>query len=344
MQQSRSRRILVIGSLARNHKKIFLSQRRRLSKGLIRLGHDVAAFDYRSALLETSPIKNKVISKRLYKPRVDQLLTEYVRSYEPHIIIVGFPKEFGLDSVDHLRRAAPAATLLGIDDDPWPDRHSNRISVGAKLDIVIATNNGEFLELYRQAGTPLCSFLPNMCDPDLEHHYPVDDTWRSDLLWTGKTGHSDTRSDPLREKIIANLIGRKSARVYGCLGRPRISGIDHLRAIAGTRIGVSINAVNNVPLYHSDRLTQYAACGAFVLAKRVPETDLLFKDRVHLRYFDSAEEFSELADWYLEHEDERRRIAAAGMERAHTEFNCQRMAGYLLDLVETGRYSAPWIA
>ncbi len=69
---------------------------------------------------------------------------------------------------------------------------------------------------------------------------------------------------------------------------------------------------------------------------------MLFKDGVHLRYFDTAEEFFELADWYLKHEDERVKIANAGMEYIHREFNCEKIAGYMLDVVEKGSYKAPW--
>jgi len=74
----------------------------------------------------------------------------------------------------------------------------------------------------------------------------------------------------------------------------------------------------------------------------VPDSELLFKDGVHLKYFDTAEEFFELADWYLKHDHEREKIAKAGMERAHSEFNCERIAKLTLDLIETGTYDAPW--
>jgi spore maturation protein CgeB len=84
------------------------------------------------------------------------------------------------------------------------------------------------------------------------------------------------------------------------------------------------------------------ACGVFVLAKRVPDTDLLFRDGIHLRYFDTVEEFFDLANWYLAHEEERIRIANAGMEHVHAQFNCVRIAKYMLDLIETGTYDAPW--
>jgi len=72
---------------------------------------------------------------------------------------------------------------------------------------------------------------------------------------------------------------------------------------------------------------------------------LLFEDGVHLKYFDTIDEFFELADWYLqhEHEQEREKIAKAGMEKAHSAFNPERIAGHLLDLIETGTYDAPWV-
>ncbi len=69
---------------------------------------------------------------------------------------------------------------------------------------------------------------------------------------------------------------------------------------------------------------------------------MLFKDKVHVKYFDTFEEFFDLADYYLKHEKERKEIALAGMQRAHAEFNCVKIAQYFLDLVQKGTYSAPW--
>jgi spore maturation protein CgeB len=116
----------------------------------------------------------------------------------------------------------------------------------------------------------------------------------------------------------------------------------YLYAISGAKIGLSINGDNDVRLYHSNRLTHYLAGGAFVLAKRVPDSDLLFKNEQHLRYFDTAEEFFELADWFLKHEDERKKIADAGMKWTHEQYNSVKIAGYILDLIGKGTYNAPW--
>ena len=79
-----------------------------------------------------------------------------------------------------------------------------------------------------------------------------------------------------------------------------------------------------------------------MLSKRVPEAELLFEDAKHLRYFDTEEEFLDLAEWYLKHDEERVKIARAGMEYAHCEYNCTTMAHYFIELVENGACSAPW--
>jgi hypothetical protein len=186
--------------------------------------------------------------------------------------------------------------------------------------------------------------MPNMCDPDIDRRYEVESKWRSDILWTGKLQHKAglIEGDDIREQVICKLADRPDTKIYGCLGRPKIGGIDYLYAINGARIGISINAVNTVSLYHSDRFTHYTACGTMVLAKRVPDTNLLMEDKVSVRYFDEPQECIELADWYIAHENERKKIAESGMEHCHTCFNSVKIAGYILDLIETGRYQAPW--
>jgi len=340
---TRARRILIVADFGNDARKVFLSTAWMLAKGFIRLGHDVQTFNYGAVLRELSPIKSKGLSSRFYKGRVDALLVSYVRQYEPDIVYVAFPRAADADTIRGMRSAAPASIFVGGDGDPWPERKKQRIEVARQLDILTATNDGTFLASYRQAGVPCCIFVPNFCDPDVHHRYEVEAKWECDILWTGSAGHGVQESDQFRAELVRELSHRDKCSIYGCVGKPRIGGMSYLYAISGARIGLSVNAINNVRLYHSDRLTHYLACGTFVLAKRVPDTDLLFKDGVHLRYFDTREEFFDLAKWYLEHPAERQAIAAAGMERTHAEFNCTKVAQCVVDIVETGSYAAAWV-
>jgi len=336
------KRIFIVADIKYKPIKTFVDQIPKLAKGFIRLGNDVRLFSYCNALAEASPLKGKTFSALFFKSRVDKLLADQIKNYKPDIVYVSFARVLDADTVKQMRQAAPNAVFVGGDGDPWPKLQKNRIETAKELDILTATNDGTFLQDYRDAGVPLCVFMPNMCDPDVDHRYKVTDEWKTDILWTGKTKHHADSSETLREEIVNKLAQQKNCTLYGCCGRPKIGGINYLYAISGAHIGVNINAVNSVRLYHSDRFTHYLACGTFVLAKRVPDTNLLFKDEQHLRYFDDVDEFFDLARWHLNHETERKKVADAGMKCAHEHFNCIKIAGHILNLVEKGTYSAPW--
>ena len=339
----KAKRILIVADIKHKAIKTFVDKMFKLAKGFIRLGNDVRFFSYCNVLSQVSPLKSKTVSKLLFKSKVDELLANQLKNYRPDIVYINFPRNFDANTIKRMRQAVPNAVFIGEDGDPWPKlQKDSRIDTAKKLDILIATNDGQFLQDYRDAGVPLCVFMPNMCDPDTDHRYDVGPEWKTDILWTGTTGHKAFSGETFRAEFIERLAQQKICTLYGCCGRPKIGGIDYLYAISGARIGVSVNAVNSVRLYHSDRITFYLACGTFVLAKRVPDTDLLFKNGEHLRYFDTVDEFFDLARWYLEHEEERKRLADAGMQHIHEQFNCVKIAGYIIELIEKGSYSAPW--
>jgi len=335
---------LIVADLLHKPGKMFIYHAPKLAKGFVRLGHDARLFGYTNVLREVSPFKCRTFSRLFYKQKADDVLTADIKAYRPDIVYINFPRVLDAATVEQMRKAAPNAVFIGFDGDIWPALRRERINVAKKLDILTATNDGASLQAYKDAGVKLCAFMPNLCDPDVDHRYDVEDKWKTDILWTGLIIHDPKRypGEQMRYEIVSRLAATPDCAVYGCCGKPGIGGIDYLYAISGAKIGLSINGDNNIRLYHSDRLTHYLACGACVIAKRVPDSDLLFKDGLHLRYFDTAEEFFKLADWYLEHEQEGKKIADAGMHHVHEQFNCVKIAGYVLDLVEKGKYAAPW--
>jgi hypothetical protein len=336
-----SKRIFAVYGMNYNPAKMFF-QTRKLVKGFIRLGHDVLTFNYDRALLQLSIFKSKALSENLYKSKVDRLMAEQIKAYQPDIVYVSFARALDADTIKSARIAAPKAVFIGCDEDPWPKLQRNRIATAKELDMLAATNDGQWLQDYRGGGVPLCKFLPNACDPDVEYRYDVGEKWKTDILWIGKLGHHADNSDTFRADMVKKLARQANCTLYGCLGRPKIGGMDFLYAVSGARTGVSVNAYGPIKFAHSDRLIRFLAGGTFVLARRFEGAEMLFQDGEHIKYFNEIDEFFELAKWYLEHESERKQIADAGMQLAHKEFNCEKIAQYVLDLVETGSYEAPW--
>ena len=340
----RSRRILLISHQTNLKPKLQADPVPKLAKGFIRLGHDARQISYSSVMAQLSPFKNRALSHRFYKNKTDQALCKYAKVYKPDLVFVGFAKGIDQDTVRALRAVAPGAVFFGWDGDPWPSNIPGRIDAGCELDMLFATNNGSFLDEYRRRGAKKCLFMPNLIDPDIDRRYEVDKQWHSDILWTGKAQHQPglDAGEVSRQIVLDKIVKRSDAKIYGCHGYPKIDGLDYFYAISGARIGISINAINSIPLYHSDRFTHYSAAGTFVLAKRVPDTERLMQDKKHLCYFDSVDECMELADWYLAHESERKKIAEAGMDYCRANYNVEKIAGYILEAIETGQYEAPW--
>ena len=336
------KKTLIITDASYKPVKIFLDQTSKLAKGFIRLGNDVRCLSYNDLLRQLSLIKSKTFSGFFYKKKADDILSNFVENYKPDIILVGFSKYLDEITIKRFREAAPQTVIIGYDGDPWPKLNPGRIEMAISFDILMATNDGQWLQDYRDAGVPLCSFMPNCCDPDIDHRYDVDDKWKGDFLWIGALQHRINAGSTFRQELIPKLAKRKNCKIYACMGQPKIGGMDVLYAMSGVRIGLSASASEPVRLYDSDRLIRLLSCGTFVLARRFPDSDLLFKDGIHIKYFDSVEEFFDLADWYLSHETERKKIADAGMKRAHEQFNSTKIAGYFLELIEKGSYSAPW--
>jgi spore maturation protein CgeB len=339
------KRIFVIADFKDETARSIRAQPRMWVKGLIRLGHDVQRFSYRNILTQFNPFSGRHFRRfapRFVRRRADDILSRQIKPYQPDVVLILSMKYLTAETIRVIRAAAPDAVVVGRDDDPFPEKNQARLAIAKETDIIITTSSGRFLRTYKDVGVPCCAFIPNMCDPDLQRRYEADDKWNTDIIFTGKAEHTRLDRNNERYELVKRLSEMPNARLYGCFGNPEVEGLELLYALSAAKVTLSINIANDVRLYHSDRLVGYISCGAFTLAKNVPDSDLLFEDGVHAKYFDTPDEFFDLADYYLKHEDEREKIAQAGLKRAHAEFNCQKIAQYMLDLVETGTYDAPW--
>ncbi|MFA5784289.1 MAG: glycosyltransferase [Phycisphaerae bacterium] len=339
-----AKRIFIISDFKDEHTKSIRMQPRMWVKGLQRAGCDVYRFSYRNMLLQSSIVPSKRFALNFARKKTNRILADELRHYHPDIVLAIGLKYINPQTMDIIREAAPRSVIVARDEDPNPEEYAERIAIARKSDVLIATSAGRFLQTYKNSGVPLCAFLPNICDPDIQKKWDVEKKWKADIIFTGKPEHTRLGRNSERYEIISRLRGISGAVLYGAFGTPRVEGMDYFYAISGAKIGLSINIANDVDLYHSDRFTNYISCGTCVLARRVPQTDKLFENKKHVRYFDTKEEFFELADWYLKHDDERERLAMSGMAHAHDEFNCTRMAKIFLELVDKGDYDAQWKA
>ena len=89
---------------------------------------------------------------------------------------------------------------------------------------------------------------------------------------------------------------------------------------------------NRFPVHQaSPRVFEAMACGAFVLTDRQKDVLSLFKDGEHLVTFSDDVDLDRKIAYYLEHADERERIAAAGRQEVFKNHTYENRLRRLLD-------------
>ncbi|MBT3279467.1 MAG: glycosyltransferase [Phycisphaerales bacterium] len=342
IQQSNIRRVLMVHRSHSGKPRSCQVESRYWAKGLIQNGIDVQLVCYESILRSrsNSGLLSKFKGYDAYR-YADQCLGKVIDAYRPDLVLVFCRRILGPKTIQTIRTFAPGVPIVGRDIDAWPNTSSERTYIGAECDKMIVTDAGDWMEHYSQIGVPHVAFFPVPCDPDIHRPYPRNPKLGADVLFTGKLNHSGG-CDPDRLDILHRLKTFPNGKLYGTFDKNTIYGIQCYEAYSNSKIVLSINAENNISRYHSDRLTAAVSCGSLVLAKEVPQSELLFRDREHLRYFKDADHFFELVEYYLRKEEERDSISLAGMHHCHKEFNPARMARLLLDFVTTDTYDADW--
>lgn len=184
------------------------------------------------------------------------------------------------------------------------------------------------MDIFRQMGLARAEWLPMACDPEVHRRVEVSNEERlkfgSDVVFVGSYY-------PHRAEAFQSILGHNLA-LWGP-GWEALPGSSPLRACirdahtkpeiwtkiySASKIVLSIHyrdaekrfAVHQV----SPRVFEAMACGAFVLTDRQKDVLALFEDGCHLATFSDKADLGRKIAYYLEHADERERIAAAGRQ------------------------------
>ena len=162
--------------------------------------------------------------------------------------------------------------------------------------------HNQFIDHFKAAGCPFVGWLPSACAPDVHGKIPANKSYE-----IGFVGQTHRQWHPHRVRLLERLI-KAGFDVH------IESKILQEMALFNSRSEILFNRSLNGDL--NMRVFEALCSGSMLLTDRLPENTLLndlFTDREHLVLYDD-DNLEELVRYYLNHEDEREAIAAAGRE------------------------------
>ena len=133
--------------------------------------------------------------------------------------------------------------------------------------------------------------------------------------------------------IYTDSPSAKEALVNVELRPPVLSGKAAAMVFAGSKINLNIS-LKGMEGGTPFRIIDITAAGGFVLSSYGSETAELFEEDKEIVMFRSPEELMEKADYYLRHETERERIAAAGRRKTLSCYTYEKNLQRLMEWVE----------
>ncbi len=237
-----------------------------------------------------------------------------------------------------------------------PDEHM--VNMGRHSDFFFTMSQGRVLE-YKAAGIERVAWLSEAFAPPF---YPDTPLTPRDIMHYGSqvafVGNLSTLPQYLaRRQMLARVINagfqlkwwgprpsRKLknlpflfSRVCRSYGGEFVYHETYSKVARACKIFLSLDSYPDVRLSMSARIYIAVGCGAFYLCRRVEGIEEVLVPGREIEVFNDYDEMADKIRYYLEHEEDRRRIARAGRQRVLAEYTYEhRFASMFKTLREAG--------
>jgi hypothetical protein len=232
-------------------------------------------------------------------------------------------------TLEYIRRKNPNVKIVSFSPDNMVLRHNqsqNYLECIPLYDFIF-TNKSYILEDMKKLGAKNIHFVNNSYETAF--HYPRslnnDDlhrlggdvgfigAWEKErcdsILYLAKNG--------IKVKVFGDGKWENYRSVPNLTIESAIYSEDYSKALRAFKLSLCFLRKMNFD-QQTTRTMEIPACGGFMLAERTDEHSALFEEGEEAAFFSSNEELLEKCRYYLSHEDERKRIAEAGLKRCRT--------------------------
>ena len=326
-------RILYVGALWHGS-----TSRQRL-KALGHLGHQVVGVDTEPPEVRNASTRLiSQISRKLFNLGVDafgprdlaganKAIREKVKAHDWDVLWIDKGLTIEAQTLAEVKSRNPRCVIVGYSPDDMMGRHNQSRQILGHYplyDMFFTTKSYGVGEL-KSLGCPRVIFVGNAFDPEIHQPVPVSPADRK--TWGGPVGFVGAYETARAVSLHSLAAHGIHVRVWGpgwhkCRLKSRHLLVEQ-QSLWAEQYALALNAFDinlcflrklNRDL-QTTRSVEIPACGGFMLAERTDEHLALFEEGKEAEFFSSDEELLDKVRYYLAHDENRRRLAAAGRER-----------------------------
>jgi len=337
--------ILMVGY----HNPNFVNTMVYREKAVEYLGHQRTSFDDRNFIIP-GRVRSKIgFLQQWDLERLNSRLCLLAQEKRPDICFIVGGQRILPATVEQMKKTGIQVVLWTTD---VPVDFKNILEAAPFYDQLFCAGS-EALDIFQAHGLKNVTLVPFGCDPHYHKQVMLSPAeqkkYGHDLVFIGSY-------HPNRGKILEALAGLDIA-VWGPYWQrlPEKSPLKNkvadikmnydqwVKIYNASKINIVVHYQDDqVPCHQaSPKLFEAMACGSFVLCDRQKDVTQLFKDQYHLVLFDDVKDLREKVGYYLQHDEDRQRIARNGYQEVLAKHTYQDRFKQMLEILHKGKSYAP---
>ena len=318
----------------RHNGRLFFNTGRRINNGFIRLNHSVLTISDRDIQSYHRSLKDFDGSQKL-----NNKLIETISNYVPDIIALGHADLINVKTLKFIKENYPNTKIIQwfLDKmtEEWRKNKSRFLDKINLMDCNFCTTSPDALSFSKKNKV---FFIPNPSDTSFEtlkcyeNKHPLYDLFfaMSHGVHRGilKKGKYDKRL-PFIERIIDKNPNLKF-NIHGAYNSQPIWSDDFKNSLYQTKMALNLSQGNPIKYYSSDRITQLIANGILTFVDIKTKLNDFFTNK-EVVFYNSAKDLSNKINFYSKNHKIRNKIAKAGRNKYHKNFDSKIIAQYMID-------------
>ena len=318
----------------------FISIAKKISNGLIRLGHDVINISDRDTIRF-----NRNISPKMGIKYLNNLFIETAKNYSPDLIILGHSDNLDIQSFEKIKSFKKDLKIVQwFEDnlhDSGPDPLLNQkrlLRYDSFIDHNFITTDPSALNFIKNINK--FSYMPIPVDSNIEklniyeNSNPI-----YDLFFTMSHGvnRGTLKADKIDERypFVEKLLEMNPNiifDIYGYKNRQPIWSEDFYNAIYNAKMGLNLSRTNSVKYYSSNRISSLIGNGLMTFVdKKTQLTDFFSDDEVV--FYKDIRDLSNKINFYKNNAKLRNKIAKKGKEKYFRYFDNKIVAEFIINKI-----------